>query len=72
MTEQERFFFDHGYAHAKREFDKAIKNIKTEILSYKDDKIIHEEVNEMTDIVVEIIDRHLGGEEQNDTSDIRR
>ena len=31
MTEQEKFFFDHGYAHAKRELSKVIDDIKAEI-----------------------------------------
>ena len=41
-----------------------IDAIKAEILSYKDDKIIHTEQNAMIDIVLEIIDRHLGSEVQ--------
>ena len=41
---------------------KVIEDIKSEILSYKDDKIIHAETNEMIDIVLEIIERHCGGD----------
>lgn len=41
-----------------------IEDIKSEILSYKDDKIIHAEVNEMIDIVLDIIDKHISGKEQ--------
>ena len=37
----------------------AIDKIRTEISEYKDDKIIHAERNEMIDIVLEIIDKHL-------------
>lgn len=33
--------------------------IKAEITEYKDDKIIHSERNEMIDIVLEIIDKHI-------------
>ena len=41
-----------------------LDDIKTDILSYKDDKIIHAETNEMIDIVLEIIDEHCGGEDE--------
>ena len=37
---------------------KVIEDIKADILSYKDDKIIHAEQNEMIDIVLEIIDKY--------------
>ena len=37
----------------------AIDKIRAEIAEYKDDKIIHAERNEMIDIVLEIIDKHL-------------
>lgn len=40
---------------------KVIEDIKADILSYKDDKIIHAEQNEMIDIVLEIIDKHIKG-----------
>ena len=43
---------------------KVIEDIKADILSYKDDKIIHAERNEMIDIVLGIIDRHLGSEDK--------
>ena len=35
-----------------------IEDIKADISSYKDDKAIHAERNEMIDIVLEIIDKH--------------
>ena len=41
-------------------WEERIEDIKSNILSYKDDKIIHAEQNEMIDIVLEIIDRHIG------------
>ena len=41
-----------------------IEDIKTEIAEYKDDKVIHAERNEMIDIVLEIIDRHCGKEQE--------
>lgn len=37
----------------------AIDKIRAEIAEYKDDKIIHAERNEMIDIVLEIIDKHI-------------
>ena len=40
----------------------AIDKIRAEISEYKDDKIIHAERNEMIDIVLEIIDKHIGGD----------
>ena len=40
---------------------KVIDDIKAEIAEYKDDKIIHAEQNEMIDIVLEIIDKHIKG-----------
>ena len=40
----------------------AIDKIRAEIAEYKDDKIIHAERNEMIDIVLEIIDKHIGGD----------
>lgn len=41
---------------------KVIEDIKTEIAEYKDDKVIHAERNEMIDIVLQIIDKHIGKE----------
>jgi len=35
-----------------------LEQIRAEIAEYKDDKVIHAEVNEMIDIVLEIIDRY--------------
>ena len=37
-----------------------LEDIKAEIKEYKDDKVIHAERNEMVDIVLEIIDKHIG------------
>lgn len=37
-----------------------IEDIKADISSYKDDKVIHAERNEMINIVLEIIDKHIG------------
>ena len=36
-----------------------LDKIRAEIASYKDDKLIHAERNEMIDIVLEIIDKYL-------------
>ena len=45
----------------------ALPKIREEIASYKDDKLIHAERNEMIDIVFEIIDRHLKEVEGNES-----
>ena len=37
---------------------KAWQKVRAEIASYKDDKLIHAERNEMIDIVLEIIDKY--------------
>ena len=47
-----------GYADAMA----VIEDIKSEITTYKDDKIIHFESNCMIDIVLDIIDNHMRGE----------
>ena len=44
---------------------KVIEDIKTEIAEYKDDKVIHAERNEMIDIVLQIIDKHIEKENEN-------
>ena len=41
-----------------------IEDIKAEITEYKDDKVIHAERNEMIDIVLNIIDKHIGKEKE--------
>ena len=41
-----------------------IEDIKTEIAEYKDDKVIHAERNEMVDIVLQIIDKHIRKEKK--------
>lgn len=41
-----------------------IEDIKTEISEYKDDKVIHAERNEMIDIVLDLIDKHCGKENE--------
>ena len=43
---------------------KVIEDIKAEIDEYKDDKVIHAERNEMVDIVLQIIDKHCGKENE--------
>lgn len=45
---------------------KVIEDIKAEIDEYKDDKVIHAERNEMIDIVLQIIDKHISGKEGKD------
>ena len=40
-----------------------LEQIRAEISEYKDDKVIHAEVNEMIDIVLEIIDKYKGDKE---------
>lgn len=47
------------YIEKKCFLEEAVRNIRNEITEYKDDLIIHAERNEMIDIVLEIIDRHL-------------
>lgn len=47
-----------GYAQGRKSI-RILDKIRTEIAEYKDDKVIHDERNEMIDIVLEIIDRHL-------------
>ena len=42
-----------------KQLRQAVKDIRREIAEYKDDKLIHAERNEMIDIVLDIIDRHL-------------
>ena len=37
-----------------------LDKIRAEIAEYKDDKIIHAEINEMIDIMLEIIDKYKG------------
>ena len=46
------------------EWESRIEDIKAEIAEYKDDKIIHAEVNEMIDIVLEIIDKYRAESEE--------
>ena len=36
-----------------------LDKIRAEIVEYKDDKIIHAQRNEMIDIVLDIIDKHI-------------
>ena len=43
-------------------WEERIDDIKAEISEYKDDMVIHAETNEMIDIVLEIIERHCGGD----------
>ena len=46
------------------EYGKVIEDIKAEIAEYKDDKVIHAERNEMIDIVLDLIDKHCGKENE--------
>ena len=50
--------YEKGYKDAMS----VIEDIKAEITTYKDDKIIHFESNCMIDIVLDIIDKHMRGE----------
>ena len=50
-------------AQEENEVGDVLEQIRAEIASYKDDKVIHEERNEMIDIVLEIIDRYVKGGE---------
>lgn len=43
---------------SERHTQKVIEDIKSEIAEYKDDKVIHAEINEMVDIVLQIIDKY--------------
>ena len=61
MTKEQNYFA--GYADCKTDMMSIIEDIKSEIAWHKDDKLIHAEVNEMIDIVLEIIDRHISGKE---------
>ena len=40
-----------------------IEQIRKEISEWKDDKVIHAERNEMVDLALEIIDKHMGDSE---------
>ena len=65
-----KFYFDHGYTQAKRDFFKAIDDIKAEIenmgilssVNIKTGKTIYEGLCRHSD-VLEIIDKHIGGRE---------
>lgn len=57
MTEQEKFLFDHGYAHAKRELSKVIEDIKQEIENYMKNEGFG---SGWIEDIKEIIDNHIG------------
>ena len=63
MTEQERFFFDHGYAQAKRDYSKVIEDIKAEIIEHAYpvcyDKNSIEKGMTLTGIM-QAFDKHIG------------
>ena len=44
--------------------ENVLEQIRAEIAEYKDDKVIHAEINEFVDIVLEIIDKHMKGEQE--------
>lgn len=52
-----------GIEKTQKEINEVLDKIRDEITSYKDDKVIHEERNEMIDIFLEIIDRYVKGGE---------
>ena len=59
--------YEWGYEGIREELDNLflqngipLDKICAEIASYKDDKLIHAERNEMIDIVLEIIDKYRG------------
>ena len=66
MTEQERFFFDHGYAQAKRKFDKAIEDIKSDIQALPKTYpfVNHIDTYVKDADVIKIIERHCGGDKE--------
>ena len=64
MTEQEKFFFDHGYAQAKREFDKTIEDIKAEIELHHMNDLAYDEMSDFERGVLSIIDKHISGKER--------
>ena len=53
----------------KEEVLDIIEDIKAEIAEYKDDKVIHAERNEMIDIVLGIIDKHISGKENKNATE---
>lgn len=58
MTDEARFYFDHGYAHAKRDFYKALEDIKADIIRHS--KICDPEFKDAFEVTVQIIDKHVG------------
>ena len=44
--------------HVQNEITAVLNKMRSEIAEYKDDKVIHDERNEMIDIVLDIIDKY--------------
>jgi hypothetical protein len=62
FTEQKMSIIDYVNAYTDEGVttaDEVLDKIRAEIVEYKDDKIIHAERNEMIDIVLDIIDKHI-------------
>lgn len=59
-TQQEvcKFLVNYMDVLEKQMQEPILDKIRAEIAEYKDDKIIHAEINEMIDIVLEIIDKY--------------
>lgn len=53
MTKEQNYM--RGYKDGKSD---VLDKIRAEIAEYKDDKVIHDERNEMIDIVLDIIDKY--------------
>ena len=51
-----------GLNESRNDVNTVLDEIRAEIAEYKDDKIIHEECNEMIDIVLDIIDKYRESE----------
>lgn len=73
MTEQEKYFFDHGYAQAKRDYGKVIEDIKANVKKFGsdcefavagDNEDCLKCVECMCDSFNHIIDKHIGKENE--------
>ena len=59
MTKEQNYM--RGYKDGKSD---VLDKIRAEIAEYKDDKVIHDERNEMIDIVLDIIDKYKAESEE--------
>ena len=66
-----KFYFDHGYTQAKRDFFKAIDDIKAEIQRLKPNNLRPEQMTDydyaMAEVfydILSIIDKHIGKEKE--------